>query len=227
MQSEIEALRIRLAKLNEATLRISEDLDINSVLQNIVDGACGLTDARYGAILVFDRNGGIEYFVTSGVSQEERNEISSLPKGEGLLGYINELRAPLMLGDIADHPKSAGFPKGHPPMSSLLAAPLYFREERVGNIYLTNKADKAGLDNTLEFGPEDSETIIVFASHAALGHRQRAARYRDERQAKADLEALLDTSPVGVLVFDAKTAELLSLNQETRRIVRGLRVPGT
>ena len=43
---------------------------------------------------------------------------------------------------------------------------------------------------------------------------------------RTDLEALVNISPVGVLVFDAKTGDLVSLNQESRRIVRGLRAPG-
>ena len=53
-----------------------------------------------------------------------------------------------------------------------------------------------------------------------------ARRYSDEHRAKADLEALVNISPVGVLVFDAKTGDLVSLNQESRRIVGGLRAPG-
>ena len=51
-------------------------------------------------------------------------------------------------------------------------------------------------------------------------------RYSDEHRARADLEALVNISPVGVLVFDAKTGDLVSLNQESRRIVGGLRAPG-
>ena len=65
----------------------------------------------------------------------------------------------------------------------------------------------------------------MFASQAAVVIAN-ARRYAEEHRAKADLEALVNTSPVGVLVFDAKTGDLVSLNQESRRIVRGLRAPG-
>ena len=65
----------------------------------------------------------------------------------------------------------------------------------------------------------------MFASQAAVVIAN-ARRYAEKHRAKADLEALVNTSPVGVLVFDAKTGDLVSLNQESRRIVRGLRAPG-
>ncbi|MXZ92719.1 MAG: response regulator [Chloroflexi bacterium] len=45
------------------------------------------------------------------------------------------------------------------------------------------------------------------------------------RKVKADLETLIDTSPVGVAVFDGRTGGLVSVNREMRRIVDGLRNP--
>ena len=42
----------------------------------------------------------------------------------------------------------------------------------------------------------------------------------------AVVEALIDTSPVGVVVFDARGGEPVSLNLAARRIVEGLRAPG-
>ena len=65
----------------------------------------------------------------------------------------------------------------------------------------------------------------MFASQAGMAIVN-ARRYSDEHRARADLEALINISPVGVLVFDAKTGDLVLLNQESRRIVRGLRAPG-
>ena len=104
-------------------------------------------------------------------------------------------------------------------MKTFLGAPVRHRGERLGNIYLTEK--QGGQEFTLE----DEETLVMFASQAALTVSN-ARRYRDERQVRDNLEALVDTSPVGILIFDAKTGDLVSLNQETRRIVRGLRAPG-
>ena len=219
MRREIEALRDRLYALSDATLRVTEGLELGSVLQRIIDGACSLTGARYGALLVFDPHGDIEDLITSGIAPEEKEEIRSLPQGLGLIGFLNELEEPLRLRDIASHPRSVGFPEGHPPMKSFLGTPVFHRDERVGNIYLAEK------EGAREFTQEDEEAITVFAYHAASAISN-ARIYGEERRAKADLEALVDTSPVGVLVFDAKTQDLILVNQETKRIVRGLDVPG-
>ena len=50
-----------------------------------------------------------------------------------------------------------------------------------------------------------------------------ARRYRDEQRARNDLETLIETSPVGVVVFDVKTGAPVSLNREAARIVDSLR----
>ena len=52
-----------------------------------------------------------------------------------------------------------------------------------------------------------------------------AGKYRDEQRARADLETLIDTSPVDVVVFDAGTGDRVSSNREAKRIVDRLRKP--
>ena len=219
IRPETEALRNRLSRLSEASLRITETLDLDTILQGVIDGARSLTGARYGALLILDDAGRMQDLVTSGMTPEVRRRLGALPKGLGLLGYLSEIEGPLRLAEIASHPSSVGFPEGHPPMKTFLGAPIRHRGERLGNIYLTEK------EGGQEFTPEDEETLVMFASQAALTVSN-ARRFRDEQQVRADLEALFNTSPVGILIFDAKTGDLVSLNQETRRIVRGLHAPG-
>ena len=54
-----------------------------------------------------------------------------------------------------------------------------------------------------------------------------ARRHRDEQRARSNLETLIQTSPVGVVVFDAMTGNVFSINREARRIVGDLHVPGS
>ena len=65
----------------------------------------------------------------------------------------------------------------------------------------------------------------MFASQAALVIAN-ARTHREERRARAGLETLIDTSPVGVVVFDVKTGAVASFNREAARIVDGLRGEG-
>ena len=83
------------------------------------------------------------------------------------------------------------------PLSTFLGAPIRHRGAQMGNFYL---ADKKG---SLEFTDEDEETLVMFASQAAAAIAN-ARQHREEQRARADLEALVDTSPVGVVVFDAQ-----------------------
>ena len=216
---EIEALRDRISGMSEAIVRITESLDLDTVLRGVIDSARSLTGARYGALLIFDDSGNIQNLMTSGITPEEVEAIQAKPMGLGILAYMNECHEPLRLRDIASHPMSVGFPKGHPRMETFLGTPIRHLDSHFGNIYLTEKEGRQ------EFTSEDEHTLVLFASQAAMVIAN-ARRYMEEHQAKANLEALVSTSPVGVLVFDAKTLDVASLNQETRRIVGGMNGAG-
>ena len=220
---EIAALRDRLSRLSEASLRINESLDFDTVLQGVLDSARSLTDARYGVITLLDVSGGIQDFLSSGMTAEEAGQLWDLPDGMRLFEYLNGISEPLRLPDLLGHIRSLGLPELRPPLPvgpavSFLAAPVLHRDERVGNVYLAEKESRE------EFTREDEETLVMFASQAALVIAN-ARRHRDEQRARADLETLINTSPVGVVVFDARTGAPVSVNRETRRIVEGLRTP--
>ena len=219
LEREVESLRGRLAKLSEASLGIAGSLEIEVVLQAFIDASRVLAGARYGGILTFGDSREIDSFITSGISPEERRRMSHLPLGSGVLGYMNETDEPLRLTDISIHAGSVGFPQDHPPMKSFLGTSIRLEGEHLGSIYLAEKEGGGG------FTPEDEELLAMFASHAAASIANSRA-YRMESRARADLEALLEVSPVAILVHDAKTRELVSLNPEARRIVHSLQVPG-
>ena len=96
-----------------------------------------------------------------------------------------------------------------------MAAPILHQGVRSGNIYVGS--DEPGR----EFTKEDEETLVMFASQAALVIAN-ARRHRDEQRARAGLETLIDTSPVGVVVLDARTGAPVSFNREAARLVEGL-----
>ena len=183
LKREIEALRARLAGLNEATLRITEDLDLGAVLQGVIDGARSLIGARYGALMIHDRFADVEDLITSGITPEQMEAIKTRTREAGFHGFLNEMKEPLRLRDIADYAKATGSTKTRLPRMSFLGTPVRHRGERLGNIYLAEKEDGP------EFTPEDEETLAVFASHAATAIFN-ASRYAEEARAKADLEAL-------------------------------------
>ena len=218
---ENQALRERLSRLSEASIRITEDLDLDIVLQGVVDGARSLTGARMGGITALDEQGQLQDFITSGLTPEERQRFLELPGGPEFFAYLSMIPGPLRLADFSGHTMSAGLPAIDPPLGpvgAFLGAPIRHRGEHVGNLYLSDK------EGGREFTQEDEDTLLMFASQAAMAIAN-ARRYREEQRARAGLETLVNTSPVGVVVFDARTGAPVSLNREARRIVDGLRNP--
>ena len=219
--SEIEALRSRLSRLSRASLRITEDLDLGVALREIADEARSLTGASYAVITTLGKSGEAEDFTASGLSAREARRLWEIPGGLRFFEYLSSLPESLRVADFAEHARSMGLPDFIPPMpmSSLLAAPVRHRGVGVGNIYVAKSEPGE------EFTPEDEETLVLFGSQSALVISN-ARRLRDERRVRTDLETLIDTSPVGVIVFDAKTGTPTSFNRESRRLASGLVGPG-
>lgn len=165
-QSELaEALDHRgdqLQALNQAGLTLAAELESASVLQKIVDLAREVAKARYAALGIFNENGEVVQFLTSGITQEARDRIGPLPRGRGLLGLLQDEQRPIRLRSIVDHPAFVGFPRDHPLMRSFLGVPIVWRGRSVGNLYLT---EKIGAD---EFSAEDEKAIITLAAQAAI-----------------------------------------------------------
>ena len=217
---QIAALRDRLFRFSHASLRINESLDVEAALHGVMDGARSLTGAAYALITTLDDSGGVDDYLVAGISAEEAERLWQDPQGPRLLEYMNALSRPLRLGgkELEELARSIGLEEFRAPVTvaAFIAAPAVHQGARVGNIFVGS--DEPGR----EFTREDEEVLAMFASQAAQVIVN-ARRRRDERRARAGLETLIDTSPVGVVVFDVRTGAPVSFNREAKRIVDGLR----
>ena len=217
---ETAALRARISALSAASLRISASLDLEMVLNEVVASARALTGARYGAIATIDEAGAPQDFVTSGFTADEHRHIVEWPDGPRLFEFFRDLPGPLRIPDVPAYVRALGFsPDDRLPSKTFQGTPMRHRGVHVGNFYLVEKAGGEA------FTDEDEEILVLFAAQAATAIAN-ARTYRAERRARADLEALIETSPVGVVVFEARTGALVSLNREAARIVQDLCGPG-
>ena len=219
LKQEIEVLRKGISRLSSAILRISSSLDESTVLQEVVDSARTLTDSRYGVITTINDDGQVLDFITSGFTPEEHQQFVDWPDGLKLHEYFRNVPAPLRLSDLPAFVKSLGYSSDLMRSKTFLGMPIRHRDVHIGNFYLGEK------ENGPEFTSEDEEVLVLFASQAATAITN-ARVHRAEQQARANLGALIETSPVGVVVFDAKTGKPVSFNREARRIVEGLHIPG-
>ena len=214
------ALRERLTRLSEASLRINESLDFDTVLQGVLDSARSLTSARYGVMTLLDDTGEVGDFLSSGLSGEESERLWLMPEGLRVFQALTDVSEPVRVPDLVEHVRGLGFTDFTIPLPvgvfRFMAAPMFHRGVRVGHLFVGDQEDGE------EFSQSDEETLVMFASQAALVIAN-ARAHREERRARADLETLIDTSPVGVVVLDARTGMPASFNREAMRIVDGLR----
>ena len=215
LQKEIDTLRERLFRFSTAGVRINESLDVSVVLREVVESARVLTGAGYGGVTTLDDDGQMLEFVGSGFSDEEYEQLMSLPEGQGVFEYLSAAPGPLRTPDLSEHVRSRGFPGGALLMKTYLGTPVRHGNRHVAHFYLGEKEDG------LEFTDEDEEVLAMFACQAATAIAN-ARRHRNEQRAREDLETLIDTCPVGVVVFDARSGAPVSYNREAGRIVEGL-----
>ncbi|MGN9807368.1 GAF domain-containing protein [Micromonospora sp. L32] len=199
---EVVTSRERLRALLDAVVGIGSDLDLRSTLQRIVQSACELVGARYGALGVIGPDRLLHDFIIHGISDELHAKIGDLPHGRGVLGLLIDEPRPVRMPDITQHPKSYGFPPHHPPMHSFLGVPVRIRDQVFGNLYL---AEKQGAS---EFTEDDEEIVVALAAAAGVAienARLYALAHRRERWLAATAEI------TSVLLGEVRRTDALAL----------------
>jgi signal transduction histidine kinase len=215
----VDALSVsegRLRALFAAGLAVTSELSLDALLRRLVEAAAELTGARYAALGVIDENGSeLEQFLTHGIDSDLRAEIGELPHGRGILGVLIRDAKPLRLRDIAEDPRSVGFPPGHPPMRSFLGVPILLRGVAYGNLYLTEKQD--GEDFTVE----DEELVTLLAGQAAVAI-ENARLYEASTRWSRQLQSLQEVG--NALATETNLEKLLDLVVRRLRELLGARV---
>jgi signal transduction histidine kinase len=215
--------RDRNERLLEAGLALSSELSLPVILQRIVELAADLTGARYGALGVLHPDGIITEFITTGVSEEQRAAIGHIPVGRGILGVLIDDATPLRLREIAEDPRSVGFPPNHPPMRSFLGVPVSARGQVFGNLYLTEK------QHAEAFTDEDERALVMLAGQAGVAI-ENARLFEEARDRARRLEAIREiataildgTNPDEVLGLVARHArELVGADLATLAVPAG------
>jgi len=202
--ASVARAQTRVQHLLDAFLSVSTGLDLPSTLRRIVESACDLVDARYGALGVLRQGGGLAQFIHVGVDDELAERMGSLPEGKGVLGQLITEPCPLRIPDLGQHPSSVGFPPHHPPMGSFLGVPVLVRSEVFGNLYMTEKRHG-------EFTAEDEAVLTALAGAAGIAI-DNAHLYEESELRRRWLAAVSDVR--AMLLEASSTAEALSLIAE-------------
>lgn len=197
--------RQQLQWLLGAVAAISADTDTRTVLHRIVEAATDLVGARYGALGVLGEGGAFSDLITVGIDDPHLCAVIGLPRGHGVLHSLVADRRPLRVADVAAHPRSAGFPPGHPVMRTLLGVPLMLRGNVYGDLYLADKADGTPFD-------DDQNLLTALASAASVSienarlyeHLKSAAEHFQRRM----LPVLPDLAPLQAVARYEPASEL-------------------
>ena len=216
---QIQLLRERISALSAASLRIGSTLDLDTVLREIAESARSLTGAHYAVITTVDDSGQPDDVVMSGFSPAEQRLVEAWDDSLGIFAVLRDIDAPLRVADMPAYVAGLGFSTEAVIISSFQGTPMRHRQIHIGNFFLGDK------DGGAEFTDEDEDLLVLFASQAAAAIAN-ARTHRAEQRARTSLEALVETSPIGVVVFNVTTGQPVSLNREARRITASLRDPG-
>ena len=184
MSSQRQLDQERLRRLIEVGRELLAELDPEVVLDRALETARETTGARYAALGVMNvERTGLERFITRGVDGSTQRAIGALPRGRGVLGVLIEDPRPLRLSAVGEHPRSYGFPAGHPPMGNFLGVPILVRGEAWGNLYLTDKPER-------DFDEADEEAVVLLAQWAGIAI-ENARLYRASEHRRVELEKAL------------------------------------
>ncbi len=188
--------------LFEAVVAVAAGLELKSTLRRIVQAAVNLSNARYGALGVIGPDGRVGEFIHVGMDPATAQDIGDLPTGRGVLGLLIDHPVPLRMDNLTKHPASAGFPAGHPPMTSFLGVPVRVRGRVFGNLYLTDKKDSD------HFTPDDEHVVTALAAAAAVAI-ENSRLYEFTRQRGRWLRAMTEID--NAVLMGATTEEVLAM----------------
>jgi signal transduction histidine kinase len=191
-----------LKAVSDAVLAVASRLSVDDVLQQLVDCARELVEARYAALGIPDGGGGFRRFLVAGMSDELIAAMGPLPRTHGMLGAMLETDGAYLTDDIHKDPRFRGWwPRAHPDMRSFLGVPIVAPEGVIGAFYLTEK------ETAPTFDAHDRELIELLASHAAIAITN-ARLYERSRE----LSILSERNRLALELHDVVSQKLFSLN---------------
>jgi PAS domain S-box-containing protein len=164
---------------------LTAQLDLTSVLNQVIDVAVDLLAGTSGLIALRDDDGVLRVRAAPGLPPE------TWPSFAGLLATPLDDRRGLgiRLHEVATTTRL--------PLRQLVALPLVFRQTTVGVIYVFRAAVNVA------FTSEDRDLLTAFADQAAIAVSN-ARLYQSLLHEKQQLDAIIEQSADGVMILDAR-----------------------
>ncbi|MFT4911449.1 MAG: phosphotransferase system enzyme I (PtsP) [Brevundimonas sp.] len=160
--------QIREAMAGAAPAQDRLDMVVRTIAQSMVAEVCSIYLRR--------ASGELELFATEGLNRDAVHNTRLRP-GEGLVGEVARMAAPISLSDAPSHPSFAYRPEtGEDPYHAFLGAPLLRGGRAIGVLVVQNRAERRYDDEEVE----DIQTIaMVLAETVASGELLAQDELRD------------------------------------------------
>ncbi len=213
---EITRLRERMDLLRTANDQLGSSLEAEAVLRVVLETSKSLTSAQFGAISLVREEEQLEHYMTSGLTVDRARTAPNAAAFEQVFARLSAAGTPQRTNDLTYYLRECGLPLQSAPTGFHeklpgLAAPILSSGERLGYILL------AGTERGSDF-TEDDFRILQFITSQASVAISNARQKRKAMRALCDLEALVNTVPIGVVVFDSGSRIPTSFNPEAVRI---------
>ena len=224
--------RAQVEQLLATAVRVTESLDLDTVLTAIVEDARSLLGADSGDMLLWDRER--DRLRVVAVSNRPTDLLGfEMDFGEGISTQAILARRTLWVDDYGTYPDRAPGLEAYE-FGSVICAPLVFRGDAIGALNL--HATQGGL----RFGSDDADLLAAFAAHAAIAI-DHARRYENEvrlgrvlTETNAELsrslavqqrlaeQVLLDAGPGGIAeVLATDLGRGVVIQDHIRRVIAG------
>ena len=199
---ELEALR-------EISLAISAQLELDTLLQDIVERGCRLLNVNSGGVhLVDETSGGLQMVVSHGYTRDYTG--THLAPGEGIAGKVLQSGAPLVVDDY--HHWEERSPNWEAePITAVLSMPLKHGEQVIGILNFSEVARARSFDE------HDLWLATLFAGQAVIAI-ENARLYQAEQAARERADTLCETSRVVGSTLELDDVLSLVLRQ-TKRVL--------
>jgi PAS domain S-box-containing protein len=185
-----------LDTLNELNQRLSAQLDVNQVLQEIYSGVTRLIDAKnfYIGLYSPEKNEvSFPYNVTESVIDQK---ITTLRANQGMTGHILRTRKPLLLQDnVVEAMQEMGIESVGEPAKCWLGVPLLLGEQVIGIMAAQSYTEPNAYDE------HDRDLLMAVAGQAAISI-QNTRLFGETQRSEAELRALFTAMTDVIIVYD-------------------------
>jgi signal transduction histidine kinase len=151
-----------LQVLQEMTLKLTTDLNLETLLSNILNSAIKVVGASAGALFLLDSLTDELVFQVVIGGGGEALEGQRMPRDRGIAGWVLSKCEPLIVEDASqDKRLYKGFQSDSFRTASIICVPLVSRGDAIGVLQVLNKTNRE------RFNQADQELLMTFAAQSA------------------------------------------------------------